>query len=406
MPHPLVILSAASLWSCGSEAPTGEPAPPPAFETYFPRAAPGGFELRDLGALELEEGETAPFSIEVTEETQALFMLVAGRSRETVVVTELVAPSGAAWVEKKPAEGLLLALDGYFGGFPWAAAARNRIQPGNRRGTFMLPSSPDLRLEPGQWRVRVGAFEVSYSEERFVYESRPAAGELRVALLERRSPVSEAGRLGLRFLYSGSDGLDARTAPSDARVASVLARLRAVYEPAGIMIDEPVHLDLPAAAPRQVELVSPACSPGEAVEQLLDLAPENDGPPRVSVFFLERFRCLRAGGQLDVGEGLVGISNGIPGSPVGRGDGVLMATQHLGPNQELWSLALAHELGHFLGLFHTRELGFDFFDHISDTPDDEGARDNLMFGEVSERDRLSPLQAQLLRTSPLVRPLD
>lgn len=402
----LLALSAVSMSSCGSELSAIDPPQPPAWERYVPTAAPSGFILRDLGELELDENGTTPFSVELSEETQAVFLMVAGRSGESVVLTELLSPSGEAWVEEKPAERELLALDGYFGGFAWAAAARNRIQPGNRRGTFMLPSSPDLSLERGKWTARVGAFEVSYSEERFVYERLPARGAVRVAVLERRAPVNERGRLGLRFLYSGSDGLNSSTARSDPRLNSALERVRSVFEPAGITLDEAVHLDLPASSLRRVELVGPACSPGAAVERLLDLAPADDRSPRVDVYFVEQFRCLRAGGQLDAGENLVGISNGIPGSPLGSGDGVLMATRHLDQNQALWSLALAHELGHFLGLFHARELGFDFFDTISDTPDDERARHNLMFGQVDEGDELSPLQGRLLRTSPLLRPPD
>ena len=63
---------------------------------------------------------------------------------------------------------------------------------------------------------------------------------------------------------------------------------------------------------------------------------------------------------------------------------------------------MAHEAGHFLGLFHTVERVSGVVDSLSDTPESAAeSRDNLMFF-AAENEVLSEQQKEVLRSHPLV----
>ena len=62
---------------------------------------------------------------------------------------------------------------------------------------------------------------------------------------------------------------------------------------------------------------------------------------------------------------------------------------------------VAHEVGHFLKLFHTSEQSFTgIHDPLPDTPDNDASY--LMFN-TGEGNRLSPWQGRVMRSNPWVR---
>ena len=67
-----------------------------------------------------------------------------------------------------------------------------------------------------------------------------------------------------------------------------------------------------------------------------------------------------------------------------------------------WDTTMAHEIGHFLGLFHTSEqaiFGPQIHDPLPDTPENDDAY--LMFNTGSG-DLLSEWQGQVMRSNPWV----
>ena len=78
------------------------------------------------------------------------------------------------------------------------------------------------------------------------------------------------------------------------------------------------------------------------------------------------------------------------------------------PDADRMALAIAHEVGHALGLFHSKEddrFGADIADPIADTDDVDGS-DNLMFFDVNRISdvRLSPGQGRTIRRGAQVLP--
>jgi hypothetical protein len=101
----------------------------------------------------------------------------------------------------------------------------------------------------------------------------------------------------------------------------------------------------------------------------------------VNLFFVEDFSGSNSG--------LLGISAGIPGSlgVAGNHNGVLIGlTGHAEggslPSQLLAETA-AHEMGHFLGLYHPTEREGTLYDPISDTPQCSSSNDSDGNGNVS-----------------------
>jgi hypothetical protein len=149
------------------------------------------------------------------------------------------------------------------------------------------------------------------------------------------------------------------------------------------------------------ELVQLSRQPGDTLSDLLS----------VNVFFIRGF-AGEMGATLGVSAGIPGVA-GIHGSP---GTGLVFSANNLGRRggNELTGQTLAHELGHFLGLFHTTERNFGGTDPIDDTPvcPDIGSGnpncpdvDNLMFPLASWSGvaEITAGQSVVLRANPLTR---
>lgn len=141
----------------------------------------------------------------------------------------------------------------------------------------------------------------------------------------------------------------------------------------------------------------------------------------INIFFVEDF--------LGEDRDILGVAPAIPGSLglVGNLNGVLINIGiHVSGtlNSQLLGETTAHEMGHFLGLFHTTERSGNEFDPLSDTPecpasqntDDDGVvlveeclefdANNLMFwtaGSGVKQTTLSPGQIHVLNYSPIAR---
>ena len=231
-----------------------------------------------------------------------------------------------------------------------------------------------------------------------VFDLDADGGSARVWIHSRLGAVPDRGVLPIHLVRTDTDDVDARAAIG---VAS-----RILLEQAGI----------------QLEIASVEAGPDEPLlEGPHDLLMTLDGPADAApVVFVE----LLAGGAL-------GEAGGVPASlaPGTPSHGVVLALEryrdHEGFDAQSAGEAVAHELGHYLGLFHTSEMGGGPHDPLADTPecrrehdangdgalqDDECPGDvagNLMF-HTHLKDRrplvLTPSQDAVLRRYPAILP--
>jgi hypothetical protein len=138
---------------------------------------------------------------------------------------------------------------------------------------------------------------------------------------------------------------------------------------------------------------------------------------RVALFIVPRLSERSPTGGLPI----YGTSGGVPIPVVGGGphSGVAVAAETARTDTRAAGIAIAHELGHALGLFHTTEPSGQGFDSLDSTPRCGADRDsnhdgvvepsecagagadNLMFWALgSDTPTLTGEQAELLRRSP------
>jgi hypothetical protein len=223
-------------------------------------------------------------------------------------------------------------------------------------------------------------------------------------------------RLELRIYLTGLAGFRAATAANDPIIMAFRDELAILFAQAGLQLARLQFRDVPEPAGSDLRFI-------DDFEQLLALMalaepiPANRDQRVANVFLVEGF-----GPEL----GVLGVSTGLPG-PVGlhgtRASGVVLTAELLGqplqgPNGEevdgtlVTANVAAHELGHYLGLFHTTGSDLVTFDPIDDTaecPADQFPFDcpdfeNLMFpfADPAAR-RLTPGQAFSLGAHPLTK---
>ena len=203
-----------------------------------------------------------------------------------------------------------------------------------------------------------GSYAVSMTAASGVNEDgtyTPAAGEtVNVTTVSSSDSDLTSGVLPVNLIYVGGTGANADYRSA---VQSASTRFAAIYAAMGIQVQiTEAELDGPT--------ILPSLSTGD--------------PTYLILSSLVAYPALNICVGYDIQEGtLLGISGGIPGAPVptvkscvavsmltnGGPSGVFDAS-----SVELLAETLAHEGGHYLGLFHPVESNLATFDPLIDTP--------------------------------------
>lgn len=375
-------------------APAVDEASPPPSAGHF-SGVPLGVEVVDLGLIGVLQGRTGEILVE-TENLGALQVLVFGHPGAAVVLERAIAPDGAAVVDDAAPDGLSAQELAYARGFPGPVFSVNRVLPALQSGAFLLPNTPGVQPLDGEWRLRVGQYAVDLSV-------RPPARvpldrPVRVVLVGRGRDTG-SGRLRLNVHRAGLSP----AVRDDAFLQAAIDVVRTAWRAVALELDE-VHL-LDVTVPTGViALAGDACEGGDLDALFADAA---ESPPAIDVFVVDRLTCVVSGG-VDVGASLGGLAGGIPGPAWLKGSGrsgVVVASEPVAGDASALGAVMAHELGHFLGLYHTLEPGgAGIHDEIEDSPAGDDADENLMYHVVRDELRLSEGQGIVLRTSPWVTP--
>lgn len=203
------------------------------------------------------------------------------------------------------------------------------------------------------------------------YALRNTPGEMCHYLLEE----STAGTIiDFNIYLVGVNGKSAATAAQDTDFQAMIAKFDQIYSPMGYTSGNVNFIDVTGDDADRFRILRSE----QDVSALVQLSEVPQGGLNealsLNVFFVEAFAL----------GGAIGISLGLPG-PAGLhgtvGSGVAFTSEFLGGTVEdrfvnrrvdgndYTGIVFAHEVGHYLGLFHTSEQDGNQFDPLADTPE-------------------------------------
>ncbi|MCB9730159.1 MAG: hypothetical protein H6744_12700 [Deltaproteobacteria bacterium] len=357
-----------------------------------------GPQLTELGTIELDPstGLSAPLTLTLPSDAVSLAITALGATGIGLSVEDLRAPDSQVlmplnWT-KSPQNG----------GGQVCVTCLNRASSAQAASATMVPMAPTLSVAPGgTYTFRVFGYTTTGSG--FFQTQVPYGGPIQVGVTWKEAPgaaLPPDGVIDLNLHFTGSDGLNAGGAPFDTRIKKALADFEAAYAQAGIRIGRITYRDI------------------DPIYQVVDgyLGPDNDfeaaarqtagSPPGINLIFVREI--LDTASSAGAFGFILGISGGIPG-PIGyTGNGrsavIIDGSPPAGTGDSTVGLTMAHEVGHFLGLFHSSEFpSFNqLHDPIPDTPENDTS--NLMYFEGgSAGAKLSPQQSAVMRGNPWIR---
>jgi hypothetical protein len=295
----------------------------------------GQIERQALGKLQL--GRTSPEfkTLSIPVPSGAVSFSIVGRpsaAGATPLVVRVTTPNGQVVFDAfDPAKTAFRRPTPVFAGSPL---------------TMVYPNAPRVNLVAGTYQVVIGA---------------TATTDLDVTVLfKKQAGVLSGGKLPIALWFTKQRHLDAQTARTDQRFQAALTALTGIYAAVGIELGPFSYFDVTGPAGESLAVI-------EAQEQLGDLFANADASREqaLNFFFIDQF-------NLEGGSGIIGISGGIPGPPGLPGlphGGVAVALGLLIQNSNVLAETMAHEGGHYLGLYHTTERTGLTFDPLLDTPE-------------------------------------
>lgn len=257
--------------------------------------------------------------------------------------------------------------------------------------TIMIPNSPRSVLSESGYHV------ILESEKK---------GDLSVTDLYKPNP----GRLlNLNFFYLGGLDWTIEGQRGPALLDQAIRGVEEIFSQADIKIGMIKQFEVLGGLRERFEFIDQRYGILEELPHLFSLS-AGEVSPAINLFFVRQVHDSLA------------VSGGMPG-PMGLhgtgGSGIAFSTDLL-DNQNNLTKAIAHEIGHFLGLFHTSEINGQVLDPLPDTQecrldrdlDGDGqldpsecegfGTDNLMFWTISSGTMISADQAKVLQAAPIL----
>jgi hypothetical protein len=246
-------------------------------------------------------------------------------------------------------------------------------------------------------------------------------GDLRITRLSRKG---DGQRLDLNLFYVGALDWEPTGERGPQLLADALDVVDEILGQADISIGAVRQIAVPGELPmRGVAFPNGDAAQGFAVlnvrfgvyAELPSLFRLSAGAANsaIDLFFVQDIMPRSGDGEPEAEAG------GIPG-PLGMhgtaGSGIAIATDMMDGDATRLGRTLAHEIAHYLGLFHTSEADGSVFDALDDTPECRSDRDadrnglsvadcagagadNLMFWALSTGTKLTAAQREVLRAA-------
>ncbi len=246
--------------------------------------------------------------------------------------------------------------------------SRFGLLPTDGNFSSLLPPGPVFNFIPGTYKVS------------FVRDGGSASTNVRIfGKVTNGFPERQSLDLVLTFVGS-PEGIDASAAQNDTDFRRAMTVFQGLYGQLGIDFGNVIYenLDSGAASLKTIDSVD---GPNNELGQLFSKS-KNLGQG-INFFFVQEI----VGGQ----EGFIilGIAGGIPGPPAIQGtrhSGVALTMMGFRDQPDVLGQTMAHEGGHYLGLFHTSESGGSSHDPLPDTAQCTSSNDDDFDGYVTTQE--------------------
>ncbi|MCA9525843.1 MAG: hypothetical protein KC549_06050 [Myxococcales bacterium] len=252
-----------------------------------------------------------------------------------------------------------------------------RFFPGEDAITQMVPSSPRSAPVPGAYKFRLikdgGQKNIDVKAYVKIADGEP-----------------QGGTLDVNFFFAKQAGLSAGTAAGDADFQAAVGEFKRLYQGRGITIGDVRYCDMNGSDGDRYAVIDSVDGTSSELSQMFALSARAGelgctATPALNFFLVDEIVGGRAGYII------LGVSGGIPGPPGVHGtthSGVAVTMSGFRRRPRQLAQTMAHEGGHFLGLFHTTEAEGTAFDPLPDTPECRSGKDANQDGLVDYQECL------------------
>lgn len=293
------------------------------------------------------------------------------KNQGILAVARDISPSkGYVWAETLVSPSGLQVLSA--GG--WMTSA-NRGYVGLGQSTLLVGMAPQISVVAGPWSLGFTRAATTPPS----YKGTPLAGRLHLGVVSRPElPVNQVGKLDLDVFCVGGVPMPCAELAKSAPWQKIVARIDAVWKAAGLQLGEVTLIDLGGDEGVKFKYLDNVFA-GDSTNELNlvyaatgKLRPQSAAATLVLVAGIQDNGVIAAAGLSQLG-GVAGYAGQrLGGLAIGINDEQwkLALSQPADSTYagDVWGLVISHEIGHFLGLWHTDENDGSLHDPIDDTP--------------------------------------
>lgn len=328
-----------------------------------PSAAGASQEIVDIASGVSVSGQLSnELTVNVPEGTQGFSILAEGNGADLMIIGEMRDPNNRKIYD-----------------FQDPFNSKVRFFPSDGLITQTVPTSPRSAPTAGAYKFRL------------IKDGGSKSINVR-ALIKTADGDLDSATVDVNFFFAKlSGGLSAATAESDAAFQQAVTEMQRLLGSQGVTVGDVSYCDMASADQDKFSVVDSVDGPTAELGQMFSRSGDADAlgckAGGLNFFLVQEIVGGRAGYII------LGIAGGIPGPPPGvdgtTHSGVAVTMSGYTRNPRQIAQTMAHEGGHYLGLFHTTEAEGTAFDPLDDTVECPNSKDSNGDGIVSYEECLS-----------------